>query len=362
MRTFKLLAGISNLAFWSYAFWFLHVSSYGVKSFEILLPAFGAITFSNFLFIKLLLTEKSSHNKLKVIKLLEIFLPALGAMIFSGFVVAKSLLLAEHKKNQTLGYVNFLLDNKGNIISYPTLSDSLNPSITEHTYYSSLGFMTIYLKNYLNSNFNSEDLLDTAEFVFIDKMLNGWIVPQNESFEENLTSEQFLEKLSENKIFQVTQQDVENVNKKIGFQQKISTFENEFLYSGSTLKNLSLPDGTTFSYSRTDEYRRMTFENDVITFNFVIFDGGINNFRPEHNAFHSYLARYAPYQTPSHSSFIQMKKVYINFNYDFKKYASFRNDYEDYLNLMNKIEENLNKQVFWNPLKAKLETEYILSK
>lgn len=365
MLFLTILTVLCLSAFSGLTVWFLHITAYSIKSWEVALPAIGAIIFSLFLFAKFLLEKrKKIKTNFRTIDGIEILLPAFGAMLFTIFLGAKSLTTIKEEKKTTFGYVNSILDNTGDIITYPSHFDSLNPSIREHTFYVDYGFMGIYLKNYLLSKYDSQDILDTVEFVFLNKLLNGWVIPNpSKVCQKVITSDELQEMASENRLFKITNDDVKAANARIGFQQKLYTFKDEFLYTdGNKLKSVMLPENTNLAYLRDANRRIVSFENKVVKFDFTIFDGGINNFRPEHNAFHQYLARLANAGIPRHSDYLKMKKTIIIFNYEFKKYASLRDDYEDYQSLMREIEENLNNQFFWEPLKKVLENEYLLAK
>lgn len=366
MRFLTLLTIFCLTIFSGFTVWFLYITDFSIKSWEIALPALGAIIFSLFLLVKFLLENrhKKKRTNFRTIDGLEILLPAFGVMLFTVFLGAKSLISIKEEKRTIVGYVNSILDKSGDIITYPSHSDSLNPSVREHTFYMDYGFMSIYLKNYLLSKYDSQDILDTVEFVFLDKLLRGGIIPQqNKLCQMNITAAEVQAKVSENKLFKITDDDIKAANKRIGFQQKLHTFKNEFLYSeGDKLKSVMLPENTNLIYLRNADRRIVSFENKVVKFDFIIFDGGVNNFRPEYNSFHQYLARFANTGIPRHSDHLKMKKTFITFNYEFKKYASLRDDYEDYQSLMREIEENLNKQFFWEPLKKVLESEYLLAK
>lgn len=292
------------------------------------------------------------------LKSIELLLPAFGAIIFAFFIIFKSVSSAKVEEKIINGYVNLIIEDDKRVVGYPSLEDSLNPSITKHTFYMSyLVSMGIYLQNYVNDKATNKDLVDTVEFAFLEKLLNGWIVklPSKDFDSYALGSEELLQGISNNNVLNITNADVDIVNNRIGFKQKLGTFKEEL-----EKKKLILPIGMVFSHKSEDQRRIFTFKNKNIEINFYLFDGGVNNFRPEFNSYHQYLATHSTSRL--HSDILKMRKFYINFNYKFSRFASFRDDYEEYKKMVEDIETNLKEQLYWEPLKEKLEKEYVLSK
>jgi hypothetical protein len=290
------------------------------------------------------------------LKSFEVLAPALGALVFACFLIIKSAISSSEVQISEQGEINIIIGRDKEVVAYPPFEDSLNVNVRFHTFYMNYLFVSQYLNGILDHPPAEKDFLDTVEYVFLEKLFNEWIVPSSSGLEmEALSFDSIKKNIVGNEVLNVTQDQVDLLNAKLGFETQKFTFSK--MLEG---KKIFLPLGTRFTYFGDGRRRRYIFENRFYEMKITLLSAGVSNFFPLRHKFHAYLAKFAQFKVEEGN--ISMKRFVVFAELKVKKLADFRADFDEYKAFIFQTKENLEQQVYWAPLMKKLETDFLLQK
>jgi len=289
-------------------------------------------------------------------KSFEVLFPSLGGALLAIFLLFKTSLGLYQEKETYLGHMNLLVKNKVKIEPFSPLSDELDPNLKQFTAYTQQLFASTYIENYIEREAVEKDYVDVVEYILLERIGNGWILPNEEM---DFITEKLSFPLSDlakvNGLVQISKDQVDKVNKKLGFNNRSDTFRSDL-----EKLSISLPKDSEISYQYKDEWREISFNNRFYDLKIRVFSGGMNNFHPRTNPFHFFLVNVNGHDYEKDE--FSLRKVFISFEYNLSKYVELTDDKKKYQEYFRTLKDKFNNQMNWNDLKEHLQKMYLIKK